>query len=85
MLKWKWEKTGRSVSADMTVVTYETQDDRYRIESRKRTIKHANGIGVWYFTTFFLIDEMTGYEEEFRTLKDAKAAAEGDWNDTHNA
>lgn len=71
----KWEKVGRHVSASMTITIYEAKDSRYRIESRKRTIKHANGSGVWFHTSYFLIDE-NGEEKEYWRLQDAKAAAE---------
>lgn len=70
----KWEKTGRSVSAGMTITTYEAPDSMYRIESRKKAIRHANGSGVWYHTTYFLIDE-SGEEKEYWRLQDAKDAA----------
>lgn len=72
----KWEKTGRTARLDGGSTTYyESQDGRFKIESRKRAIPHANRSGSWMHTTYFLIDE-SGAEKEYYSLKDAKAAAD---------
>ena len=46
-----------------------------RIQSRKRAIPHANGSGVWFHTSYFVI-VIGKYETEFWSLREAKAAAE---------
>lgn len=72
----KWEKTGREVKGNGESTTfYESDDGRFRIESRKRAIPHANGRGFWMHTSYFLIDE-DRREKEYYALKDAKEAAE---------
>ena len=72
----RWQKTGRTVKANGESTTvYDSVPARYTIESRKRAIKHANGVGYWMHTTYFLTDG-TGWEKEFYSLKDAKDAAE---------
>ena len=72
-----WEKTGRQVLANGESTTfYEATDGRFRIESRKRAIPHAGGSGCWMYTSYFLIWD-GGNEKEYRSLSDAKKAAEG--------
>ena len=72
----KWIKTGRSIHADGSAETrYETTGTDFMIESRKRPIPHANGIGSWMFTSYHLIFP-DGHEKMFHRLMDAKAAAE---------
>lgn len=74
----KWTKTGREVKASGESTTfYASSDGRFEIQSRKRAIPHANRSGYWMHTSYFLINSQTGEEKEFWTLKDAKAAAEG--------
>lgn len=71
----KWTKTGRQVEPDGgSTVFYQSDDDRIRIESRKRAIEHANRGGYWLHTSYFLI--ANGAEKEFYSLRDAKEAAE---------
>lgn len=68
-----WKKTGRIVKDNgETTTIYEAGD--FRIESRKKAIPHANGSGVWYHTTYFLITK--DGEKEYWQLRDAKEAAE---------
>ena len=70
----KLEKIARTVHSDgSTEIRYRYGD--YEIESRKKAIPHANGIGVWFRTTFFLI-RPDGTEKEYWSLADAKKAAE---------
>ena len=72
-----WEKVAVQKGMDgAKTITYSASGCRFEIESRKRAIPHANGEGVWYHTTFFVIDTATGFEREYRSLTDAKAAAE---------
>lgn len=71
-----WKKTGREVKGNGETTTfYESGDGWFRIESRKRNVPHANRSGYWQHTTYFLIDG-NGNEKEYRSLKDAKEAAE---------
>lgn len=74
----KWKKTGRSVFGDgKTTVYYESDDGNWLIESRKLPIPHANGQGVWFHTSYWLINADNLCEQkEYHSLKDAKAAAE---------
>ena len=75
----KWNKAGRQVRSNGESTTYyeaDGSDGRYSIESRKRAIPHANGVGYWMHTTYWLIGP-DGIEKEYRSLRDAKIAAEG--------
>ena len=70
----KLEKVARTAHDDGSAeIRYRYGD--YEIESRKKAIPHANGIGVWFHTTFFLI-RPDGTEKEYWSLADAKKAAE---------
>ena len=71
-----WTKTGRTVYGNGESTTaYETTDGKFRIESRKKAIQHANGCnGYWMHTSYFLIHD--GTEKEYYSLRDAKEAAE---------
>ena len=71
-----WIKTSRTVHADGSAETrYEAVGTDFVIESRKRPIPHANGVGVWMHTEYFLIFP-DGHEKMMNRLMDAKAAAE---------
>lgn len=71
----RWIKTGKKVKGSgESTVYYESDDGRFRIESRKKAIPHANGIGHWMHTTYYLIYD--GKEEKFDLLCRAKTAAE---------
>ena len=71
----KWIKMGTEVNASGRTTTYEAVDTGYTIESRMRHIPHANGVGTWDHTTYFLIKN--GEElKELYSLKDAKEYAE---------
>lgn len=73
----KWENIGREVRQNGEGTTYYTsKDGRFTIESRRRSIRHANRPGYWMYTSYFLIDGNDGSEKEYATLKDAKEAAE---------
>ena len=75
----RWTKTGKTVKGNgETTITYSPVDTSIplRIESRRRAIPHANRAGYWMNTTFFLINDGTGAQHEYYTLKDAKEAAE---------
>ena len=70
-----WEKTGKTVTPEGTTVVYEGVGTDITIESRKRHIPHANGIGTWDHTSYFvLIDGKVVAEKQ--SLKAAKEYAE---------
>ena len=71
-----WVKTATTIKTDGSkTIRYESFRNQNAIESRRQAIPHANGIGVWLHTSYFLI-KPDGTEKEFYSLKDAKAAAE---------
>jgi hypothetical protein len=71
-----WVKTSTTIRGDGSkVIRYESFRNQNAIESRKEAFPHANGIGVWYHTSYFLI-KPDGIEHEFNTMKAAKQAAE---------
>lgn len=72
----KWVKMGKTVSPEGTTITYEAVDHPFTIESRKRHIPHANGIGTWDHTSYFVIFLGKEVAEKY-SLKDAKEYAEG--------
>lgn len=72
-----WEKVAVQKGMDgARVITYQAKDCRFKIESRRRRIPHANGEGYWYHTSYFVIDVNTGFEREYMRLRDAQKAAE---------
>ncbi len=77
----KWEKIGRTVSAEGTTVIYRLQGTPMTVESRLRHIPHAAGkVGymgktTWDHTTYFVLDNGTEVKELYR-LQDAKEYAE---------
>lgn len=71
----KWTKMGKTVSQEGTTITYEAVDHPITIESRKRHIPHANGIGTWDHTSYFVIFLGEEVAEKY-SLKDAKEYAE---------
>lgn len=72
----RWIKTGREVNAEGTTITYSGKGTDFAIESRKRHIPHANGIGTWDHTSYFVLKNGHELIEKF-SLKDAKEFAEG--------
>ena len=78
-----WIKTSRTVHADGSAETrYEAGGTDFVIESRKRPIPHANGVGSWMYTSFFLIFP-DGHEKKYNRLSDAKEAAESFMKETN--
>ena len=66
---------GKTVSKKDTTITYWADNMPITIESRRRHIPHANGIGTWDHTSYFVL--WKGHEvKEFNSLKDAKVFAE---------
>lgn len=71
----KWEKVGKTTSTIGTTILYRLPDTPYWIESRKRHIPHANGVGTWDHTTYALVKD--GMEIVVKnSLRDAKEYAE---------
>lgn len=71
-----WIKTGRTVTKDGSATIYEAEGcPSLRIESRKRQIEHANGVGSWTFTSYFVLLDGEEVAEKMR-LTDAKEYAE---------
>lgn len=74
-----WEKVSKTVNAEGTTIRYQACMPGKRlplyIESRKRHIPHANGVGTWDHTEYVVIK---GNEElaTRQTLMAAKGYAE---------
>lgn len=76
----KWEKVEKTVNSEGTTITYAADGTgkMLLIQSRKRHIPHANGLGTWDHTTFHVIIE--GKEiKTLQSLRDAKDYAERSW------
>ena len=71
----KWQKTGRTVGAEGTTIIYSAADTDLMIQSRKRHIPHANGIGTWDHTSYFVMKNGCDVIEK-QSLADAKRFAE---------
>lgn len=75
MGKLIWKRTGRIVSKEGTATIYHAAGKGIEIESRKRHIPHANGIGTWDHTTYWV--KLDGKDViEKHSLADAKEYAE---------
>ena len=72
----KWTRVGRTVGAEGTTTIYQG-DDGWRIESRKRHILHATGIGTWDHTSYWVICDGKELIEK-QSLRDAK-----EWVEEH--
>ena len=71
-----WKKISQVVGSEGRILAYGVKGyDNIRIESRKRRIPHSNGVGGWFYTSYFVVTE-DGREIEKYTLKDAKTVAE---------
>lgn len=76
-----WEKIGKNVNSEGATITYKGEGTSLLIQSRKRHIPHANGVGTWDHTTYWVLDN--GKEvKQLYTLKDAKEFAETYWKET---
>ena len=72
----RWIKTGKSVSAQGTTITYRLEGTPYTVESRKRHIPHANRPGTWDHTSYFVLKDgvevaekhALGYAKEFAEM-----------------
>ena len=75
-----WKQVGKSIKATgEKTITYEKAGNPNRIESRKERIPHANGVGYWFHTSYWLILP-DGSEKEYWKRTDAEMAAEGGTN-----
>ena len=70
----EWKKTGKTVNDEGTTITY-SSGTAYTIESRKRHIPHANGIGTWDHTTYHILKDGVEVGKQY-SLSDAKYLAE---------
>lgn len=71
----KWGKARKTIHGNGSEILYVADGTNLKIESRKRAIPHANGIGCWMHTSYFLIWP-DGTEKEYFSLTRAKEAAE---------
>lgn len=74
MMRWEKVETQIGENGGKTI-TYRAEGCACRIESVKRAIKHANGIGVWYYTDY-TVWYPDGASRVFQRLRDAQAEAE---------
>lgn len=73
-----WDKIGRNVNAEGTTTTYQLRGTQMIVQSRKRHIPHANGVGTWDHTSYFVL--WKGHDvKEFMSLTDAKDYAEAEY------
>lgn len=71
----KWEKMWKTVGTEGTTISYCAKNIPVTIQSRKRHIPHANGIGTWDHTSYFVVWQGSDVKE-FMSLRDAKEYAE---------
>lgn len=73
----RWDKAGVQLGQypGEKTITYRAEGCACQIESRKRAIKHANGIGVWYHTEYVVLYP-DGASRVYIRLRDAQADAE---------
>ena len=77
-----WSKIDKSVNREGTTITYRGTGTTMLIQSRKRHIPHANGIGTWDHTTYWVMDNGQEIKERY-SLKDAKDYAAEYWEGKH--
>lgn len=71
-----WKQTGKTIKGNgEKTITYQKTGNQNIIESRKKQIQHANGIGYWFHTSYWLI-RPDGSEKEYWKRIDAEKAAE---------
>lgn len=71
-----WYQAAKTIKGNgERTILYKCAGSRCMIESRRKAVPHADGRGVWFHTTYFLI-RPDGTEKEFYKLSDAKQAAE---------
>lgn len=73
----EWKKVEKTINREGTTITYQDAKNPWLIiQSRKRHIPHANGIGTWDHTTYWVLENGNELKECY-SLKDAKEYAEG--------
>ena len=71
-----WKQTGKTIKGTgEKTITYEKTGNPNIIQSRKERIQHANGVGYWFHTSYWLI-KPDGSEKEYWKRMDAENAAE---------
>ena len=69
---FEWIRVGKSENSEGTTITYQAKGEPWlRIQSHKRHIPHANGIGTWDHTSYWVVSAGVS-ERECYSLKDAK-------------
>lgn len=73
----EWKKIEKRVGPEGTTVIYHPANIEafLTIESRKRHIPHANGIGTWDHTTYHILRDGVEVGKQY-SLSDAKYLAE---------
>lgn len=72
----RWIRSGKTIMGNgEQTIRYESYLTPCMVESRRRAVKHANGIGDWFHTTYVVIYP-DGAEKECWSLKAAQRAAE---------
>ena len=73
-----WKQTGKTIkSTGEKTITYEKPGNPNKIESRKERIPHANRIGFWFRTSYWLISQDGSEKEYWKRIDAEKAAEEG--------
>ena len=71
-----WKQTEKTVKGNgEKTITYEKAGNPNKIQSRKVPIQHANGVGFWFHTSYWVIRQ-DGSEKEYWKRIDAENAAE---------
>lgn len=71
----RWTMIGRRVSPTSATLVYGAEGTDIRIESRRRQIPHANGVGSWEYTDYAVVLYGADLTVKHRLI-DAKEAAE---------
>lgn len=75
MMAMVWSIIARWVDKDGSTTKYKLHGTGITIESRRRHIPHANGIGTWDHTSYWVLCDGVELKEKQR-LMDAKEWAE---------
>lgn len=74
-----WKQTGKTIKATgEKTITYEKPGNPNKIQSRKEPIPHANGVGFWFHTSYWLIRPDGSEKEYWKRIDAEKAAEEGE-------
>lgn len=73
-----WQQVAKTIKATgEKTITYQKAGNSNIIESRKVRIPHANGIGFWFHTNYWLIMPDGSEKEYWKRIDAEKAAEEG--------